>query len=328
MKKSERSRRVALVGCGRIAFLLERDPLRYKPCTHLGALRLIRQNDPGIQVVGFADPYLERAQAAKKFYGDPNALATTNFMELLDTQPDVVAIAAPTDAHFALTAQALRAGVPRIVLEKPVVSSLEEVERLQQLVRNGNSLILPNYERRYLPKYQRLKKLIQHNGPTCYRGFFAAGGKDLYPNKKNEGVLLHDTTHLVDLVQFLFGKIRTSKILAAKNRHLLWLEHTDGSAGTIETVLNLRVFHLELEIRLKNRRLVVGNGFIEEAKIVASRHYQGLRGYGIPVRKHDTPPALNQNPFIRLYRTALYGRPDNRHFYQALDNVALLLVRA
>ena len=26
----------ALIGCGRIGFLLEEDPLRYKPCTHYG----------------------------------------------------------------------------------------------------------------------------------------------------------------------------------------------------------------------------------------------------------------------------------------------------
>ena len=27
---------IALIGCGRIGFLLENDPLRYKPCTHYG----------------------------------------------------------------------------------------------------------------------------------------------------------------------------------------------------------------------------------------------------------------------------------------------------
>ncbi len=27
---------IALIGCGRIGFMLESDPLRYKPCTHFG----------------------------------------------------------------------------------------------------------------------------------------------------------------------------------------------------------------------------------------------------------------------------------------------------
>ncbi len=30
--------KIALIGCGRIGFLLENDPLRYKPCTHFGGI--------------------------------------------------------------------------------------------------------------------------------------------------------------------------------------------------------------------------------------------------------------------------------------------------
>ena len=35
---------IALVGCGRIGFLLEKDPLRNKPCTHFGGSKASKVN--------------------------------------------------------------------------------------------------------------------------------------------------------------------------------------------------------------------------------------------------------------------------------------------
>lgn len=356
MKESDRrSIKVALAGCGRIAFLLEKDPLRYKPCTHLGALRYFAQRDKQLLPVAFCDADLTRAQAAAEFmvhgrtevlrardggsktmlHGGTEvlrtgpALVTQSFSELLQKAPDLLVIAASTAAHFSMLSAALRARVPRIILEKPVAFSLQQARTLRQLARNTRSVILPNYERRYHSKYIRLKQQIaRHSKQPSYRGFFAAGGKSLYATKGgDEGVLLHDTTHLLDLAQYLFGPVKKYSVVAEKKRHVLHLEHAGGAAGLIETNLGIGVFHLELEVRLPDRRITIGNGFQTTEKITSSRHYRSLKSYSEPQRSSDTIFPVAKNPFVQLYREALYGTPDNRHFLEALDNIEMLSAR-
>lgn len=338
--------RIAIAGCGRIAFLLEQDPLRYKPCTHLGALRHYVRQDKRLVPVAFCDTDLTRAEAAAEFmvhgrtgvlratdggsktmvHGKMPTVITRSFSRLLNTQPDLLIIAASTDAHFSMLSAALKAQIPRIILEKPVAFSASEAKRLRQLVRKTRSVILPNYERRYHPKYIRLKQQISlEDSPPVYRGFFAAGGKSLYATKDgHEGVLLHDTTHLLDLAQYLFGPVKKHAIVAEPRSHVLHLQHVGGATGLIETSLGIGVFHLELEIRISDRRITVGNGFQTTERITASKHYRSLKSYGTPRRDADAKFSLRKNPFIQLYREALYGKPDNAHFLEALDNVILL----
>jgi predicted dehydrogenase len=208
-------------------------------------------------------------------------------------------------------------------------------------------VILPNYERRYHPKYIRLKQQISRSDAAAsYRGFFAAGsstggalgrsghegqaaaGKSLYATKNgDEGVLLHDTTHLLDLVQYLFGPVKRHSVVAGSRWHVLHLEHVGGASGLIETNVGIGVFHLELEVRLPDRRITVGNGFHTTEKIAASRHYRSLKSYAEPQRSHDAKFPVTKNPFVQLYREALYGKPDNGHFFEALDNAILLSQR-
>ncbi len=318
------TQKIAVVGCGRIALELERDPLRYKPCTHLGALRYFLARDKSLRPVAFCDTSLDRAQAAADYSSSKNALVTEDFAAVLSQKPDLLIIAASTRAHFPLLKAALAKNVPRIVIEKPVAFSAGEALQLKKITRRTQTVILPNYERRYHPKYLKLKERVAD--AHSYRGLFVAGGRSLYADKKtgNEGVLLHDTTHLLDLAQFLFGKILRYETITRATRHLLFLEHASGVCGTLETILGAGVFHLELDIHLPKERVCVGNGFLSHEKIAASRHYRALKSYNAPVRFADRKFSVQKNPFVALYQKALYERCDNYHFAEALENVIIL----
>lgn len=337
---------IAVIGCGRIAWLLENDPLRYKPCTHLGAIRHWLKKDRKIHVSALCDSEIDRAKGAANFLSAAEALITTTPGEALATRPELLVIAASTAAHFPLLQKALVAGIPRIVLEKPVVFSLAETRKLRKLLRKTRSVILPNYERRYHPKYIRLQQLIaKEKQPGSYRGFFAAGGtrrtqaraatdgieanaggKSLYADAKrgDEGVLLHDTTHLIDLAQFLYGPVKSRQVIAGKRRHIVELTHESGAVGSIETVLGIGAFHLELELHLSKERIIVGNGFLSRERITQSPHYKALRAYAAAVRTPDQPFPASKNPFVAIYREAIYGKSGNAHFLDALANVEIL----
>jgi len=319
--------RVALIGCGRIAYELERDALRYKPCTHLGALRYFQKRDTGLKLTGFCDTNPERAITAAAFMRADGAIITTDYREIIAQQPDLLVIASSTAAHHKALAAAIKAGVKRIVAEKPLVFSAAEARALKLVAESGKSIVLPNYERRYHEKYISLRREQQNvKKGDPYRAFFAAGGASLYPDTKtgDEGVLLHDTTHLVDLVQFIFGRITGHRIIAEKRRHVIYLTHESGSEGVIETSLGVGAFHLELQVMKQDERKTIGNGFTLREKIVASPHYRRLRGYAPAIRTIDKPMTTAKNPFLRLYDQALYGKPDNAHFFEALENVLLL----
>lgn len=321
--------RVAIIGCGRIAFELEYDPLRYKPCTHLGALRYWQKRDKQITMVGFCDANPERAIRAATYMRADDAAITTDYKDILVMKPDLLVIASSTKSHFKILRAAMTAGIRRIVAEKPVTFSQNEAKLLLNSIRKSVSVILPNYERRYHPKYLKLRKKVQNeNQSHSYRAFFAAGGAGLYANAAghDEGVLLHDTTHLLDLAQFMFGKIKRFQVSAGNRKHVLFLEHDNGSLGTLETSLGIGAFHLELEVHLKNERIIVGNGFISRERIAASPHYKSLKGFSAPERSTDAPFAIAKNPFVQLYREALYGTPTNEHFLEALQNVSMLSV--
>ncbi|AFM11244.1 Gfo/Idh/MocA family protein [Turneriella parva] len=322
--------RVAIVGCGRIAHELESDALRYKPCTHLGALKNLQRRDRSLQVIGFCDAAPERAVSAAGFMRADGARVTTDYKEILDLEPELLIIAASTAIHHKILLAAIAAGVNRIVAEKPLVTTKAEVSQLRRAIQSSKSVILPNYERRYHDKYIALQRLIQNERRSpAYRAFFAAGGSSLYADKKSsdEGVLLHDTTHLVDLAQFLFGTVTAHRVIAGERRHLLYLKHKNGSEGIVETSLGVGAFHLELQVMRQNERITVGNGFTQREKIVASPHYRRLRGYAPARRTNDKPMTVAINPFMRLYREALYGKPDNGHFFDALANVEMLYAR-
>lgn len=316
---------IAVIGCGRIAWKLEHDPLRYKPCTHLGALRYWLKRNKRLRIVSLCDSDTHNATAAATFLGAHAALVTADFREVIAQKPDLLVVAASTGAHFEILAAALKGNIPRIVAEKPVVFSADEAKTLRRLLKKSRSVVLPNYERRYHPKYLKLRKQIGGKAHS-YRGFFAAGGRSLYARAKtgDEGVLLHDTTHLLDLAQFFFGDIRRYNQVAGKRKHVIYLEHTNGSIGTIETALGIGAFHLELEIHTAKERLIVGNGFLERQPIRESPHYKNLRSYGVPARVPDAAFTVLQNPFVKLYEYALSTKADNTHFLEALKNAEIL----
>lgn len=322
--------RVAIVGCGRIAHELEGDELRYKPCTHLGALKYLQSRDRKLELIGFCDAAPERAVAAAQFMRADGSFITTDYREIIKMRPDMLVMAASTSAHFQILHSAIAAGISRIVAEKPVVASASHASRLRRVIKESNVVVLPNYERRYHAKYVALKAMVQNEKLSAsYRAFFAAGGKSLYADRQSgdEGVLLHDTTHLVDLVQFIFGKVVRFKVIAEERKHLLYMQHHNGAEGVVETSLGTGAFHLELQVMRQTERITVGNGFTLREKIVPSPHYKRLRGYAPSVRIADTAMTVAKNPFIRLYREALYGKPNNEHFFEALSNTEMLVSR-
>ncbi len=108
--------RCAIVGLGRIGWMLESDRLREKPCTHAGAI--IDNND--CLLVGGCDIDSLRCEAFSDTFGISHTY--TQFAELLEkTSPDILHIATPTESHYAIMQASLSSDVKLFVCEKPLV---------------------------------------------------------------------------------------------------------------------------------------------------------------------------------------------------------------
>lgn len=324
---------ISVIGTGRIAWQLENDRLRYKPCTHIGALKTLAADNIPLYFKSFCDINEDKAAAAAAFAGNKKAAVTADYKDIIKDRVDLLVIASSTESHFDILRAALKADIPSIVVEKPVTANATEAAKLRRLSRNSGSHIWLNYERRYHHKYRKIRKWIQnekYGKALAYRGFFGATNASFYPDGKFEGVLLHDTTHLLDLVFFLFGEATYTDVAPLKKRgertlHHLHLHHLTGIPGEITTMVNSPFFQFELEILFEKGRLRTGNGFITFEPKIQSRHYEGFYSLDEAEQVKIKKMKLKRNPFIKLYQNVLQGSADPALIDQACRNVEILL---
>lgn len=195
--------RVALVGAG-----------YWAAQAHLPAL----QAHDAVEIVAVIDPALERARALATAHNIPAALAS--FEALLAAQrPDMVVIAAPTEAHPPLTTAALKAEIA-VLCEKPLANTVPVAQELADL---ADTVAVPSsvgYSFRYAPALQALQhdirrgalgvpwllEMFEYNAqfhptrskPTGWKGD---------PAQARAGALLEYGSHLIDLAGWLAGPI-------------------------------------------------------------------------------------------------------------------------
>ena len=327
--------RVSIIGTGRIGFSLEKDPLRYKPCTHMGVVQTLIKKGWPLKWEYLCDLDHERISDGKNFLNgnknNPGTIRTTaDYREVLASKPNILIIATNTGTHREITTAAIKAGVPRIVLEKPITLTYKEALAIQKQANTFKTHIWINYERRYHQKYIQLKKDIEsgkaYGAPRYYRGWFASSNTSLFKkNQENEGALLHDTTHLVDLALFLFGDVKKfQRNLPNQDSHLLTFSHDNGISGELLTTINNRFFHFEMEIIFEHARVKVGNGFTIVEKLEKSKLYKNFTSLGLPLVITDKKMQVKDNPFMNLYLKVFHDDYETSFLKDACQNIQYL----
>ncbi|MBF0506857.1 MAG: Gfo/Idh/MocA family oxidoreductase [Nitrospirae bacterium] len=188
----EKIYRAAIIGCGRVAWILETDPLgTYKPCTHAGAYRLCARTD----LVAGADIRVDRRN---KFAGEFQVPSVYHdYREMLEKDsPDIVSICAYAPQRRDMVLDAIEAGVKGIWCEKALATSLEEADEIVDACsKNGVSLIV-SHMRRWDPVYILAKKIIDDGEigePVSAVCHFSSS-------------MLHTGTHAFDVLRFFFGE--------------------------------------------------------------------------------------------------------------------------
>lgn len=180
-----------IVGCGRIAGLLDKDqtqPIR----SHA----LAYHNRPEIDVICYVDVVREKARAlADKFGG--GSVERDFKIAIGKYKPHVVSICTPDETHFDIAMDVLQnACAPQVIfLEKPACRTLEQLNEMIAVSEKKETEVLVNHTRRFDEKHNQLKKLIAE-------GFFGdlVRGDIFYYSG-----WLHNGVHIVDTLNFIFN---------------------------------------------------------------------------------------------------------------------------
>ncbi|MEO3860597.1 Gfo/Idh/MocA family oxidoreductase [Acrocarpospora sp. B8E8] len=236
--------RMALIGCGRIAQV-----------AHLPAL----EKADGVELVSVCDPSAEVARGVARRYD--LAMAGTDPADIWgDDSVEAVIVAAPDRFHYALAADALKAG-KHVLVEKPLASSVREAEALVELVaRTGLKLQVGamkrhdqglQFARRFLAErlgeartfnaWYRIGDLRPGIEATLFPHVYAdaAAGQHEAGFKADRGRYLLAThgAHIFDTVRFLLGEV--ASVVArhrADGRDQAWQILMTTATGAIGTV--------------------------------------------------------------------------------------------
>tara|TARA_B100001093_G_C26708354_1_gene962278 strand:- start:67 stop:1140 length:1074 start_codon:yes stop_codon:yes gene_type:complete len=166
-----------------------------------------------------------------------------NFDDVLKIKEiDIIDICLPPHLHFSACKKSLEAG-KNVICEKPLVSSLKEIDELEKISKETGKLIFPVFQYRYGLGFSKLKALIK-SGLTG-KSLIASlethwnRGKDYYSKPwrgtwdgEQGGAILSHSIHIHDLLSMILGPV--SNVFAKLTTRVNDIETEDCAALSIQ----------------------------------------------------------------------------------------------
>ncbi|HON57119.1 MAG TPA: Gfo/Idh/MocA family oxidoreductase, partial [bacterium] len=284
---------------------------RCHPCTHSGGYYFHNST----KLIAGCDTNSQRLEYFGRKWNIPQEKLYSSYKKLLEEQKDIdiLSIASDTPTHFEILKHALNIkNIKAILLEKPIVAKISEANELELLISKTDKKIFINHERRFMTEYKFVKKLIKEckfkKLKTMIGNVLTSGLKDDWHSDWREsggGPLLHDGTHLVDILNYfadseidcLTGWIKFSEPrnkYQVENSANAQLQYKNGIIAFIESAGDRNFFNFEIDLQFENGRIKIGNGIWEVYEVQASRQYEH---------------------FFDLVRTAKITAPPSRPFF-------------
>ena len=151
-----------------------------------------------------------RRHGVPKWYTDADAL-------IADTEVDAVYVATPPSTHKEHVLKIARAGKP-VLVEKPMALSVAECETMIAACHEANVPLRVAYYRRKLPRFERMRSIIQSGTIGQPRAVLArqfmkpdparARSWRVDPAVSGGGLFVDMQTHTLDWLQYVFGPVQ------------------------------------------------------------------------------------------------------------------------
>jgi predicted dehydrogenase len=206
---------------------------------------------PATRVAAVADI---RAEVAQRVAGQAKAQAHTDYREMLKEQAlDLVAIATPDPLHREPTMAALEAGVPNVILEKPLATTWEDALAVYEAVEKRQARLFVNFANRAAALDIASRYVIQEGllGPVVYgearlddnivvpTGLWGERSQTWAAGSSTAHFLL---SHVVDLLRWYFTPAEAKEVYAiTQSRVLGFTPDLYDAFLTYDTGLKVRV---------------------------------------------------------------------------------------
>ena len=314
----------AIIGTGRIGFLLGKDRKREQPAAHTAALNANKRIKliAGCDIDGTRLTLWQKENPQAKIFGHIDKL-------LSETSADIITVAVNEDAHLSTTLKVLNSRPRLVILEKPVALNTEEAYKIKKASDNLNVPVMINHERRFSKDYQLVKKLIEDNklgNLQLIRGSLWSGMRVYSASQEASGAysLIHDGTHLVDIVQYLLGRQLEYPIVSniirdndnsVRQAEVNYLLDDIGISLTFSG--RCKYFGFDLELRFSEGRILIGNGLFQVETKKESPYYSGFFSL---LKDKSFKPAKKSGYFSNMVQNAVDFLDNSSPLISTLDD--------
>ena len=314
----------AIIGTGRIGFLLGKDRKREQPAAHTAALNANKRIKliAGCDIDGTRLTLWQKENPQAKIFGHIDSL-------LSETSADIITVAVNEDAHLSTTLKVLKSRPRLVILEKPVALNTKEAYKIKEASDNLNVPVMINHERRFSKDYQLVKKLIENNklgNLQLIRGSLWSGMRVYSASQEASGAysLIHDGTHLVDIVQYLLGRQLENPIVSniirdndnsVRQAEVNYLLDDIGISLTFSG--RSKYFGFDLELRFSEGRILISNGLFQVETKKESPYYSGFFSL---LKDKSFKPAKKSGYFSNMVQNAVDFLDNSSPLISTLDD--------
>ena len=272
----------AIIGVGRIGFTLGFDKKREQPASHTMALKQNKQ----IRLVAAADKDSENLKKWHKYV--KNGTTFTSSTELYKSiHPDIITVAVNEDSHMEECIKAIESHPKLVILEKPVALNSQEAQKIAECAQKNNIPVMVNHERRFSADYITAKKYLPQIGTLqTIRGELYSGLRIYGEEFEKDGTysLIHDGTHLVDLIQYILEDSLENPTVTGiykDEKNIIrnfTATYTTPNCSQVQIVMSGRskFFTFGIDILGTEGRICIGNGYAKFYKRQESKLYTGF----------------------------------------------------
>lgn len=295
MKKKDN---VLIVGAGNIGAFFD-TPYSENIITHANAFFKTEY----FNLLGFVDVSEKKGKEAAKLW-NVNYFSTLE-EAFSENKIDVVSVCVPDEYHYDILKKISNFQVKLVFAEKPLAKNINQAQEIIKIYKEKNIKCLINYSRRFVTEFNILKDNIfksEYGKFICGTGYYGKG-------------ILHNGSHLIDLLRHLIGEIKDFKVI----NHNFDFYDDDPSISAIlnfekggDFVMqnvpcdNYTIFELELLFQHKKIKIVNSGFKIEEYSVLNSKVFSGYKNL-VKGREYETE--LNKamlNAVINIYNNLEY----------------------
>jgi predicted dehydrogenase len=214
--------RIALTGCG-----------EHSRSSHAAPLARYTAHHPGeIQLVAACDLNREKAVEFCQTFGFRRAY--TDMSQMLDSEkPDACVCIMPMGAIVEKGIELLERRIP-CVIEKPLGTSLAEIERLNKVALQTQTPHMVSVNRRFMPYVTEARSWLKEVGPVRY-----VRATQVRHGRSEDDFIWSTGIHVLDALRYLAGEIDNFGVEvigpdAAAAWYLISIQFESGATGRIE----------------------------------------------------------------------------------------------